>query len=97
MNQEQLIGQLRTFLAVALATLAAKYLPASVTAMLPAEWAMMLAALLAGVPSALWSYYSKRPAAVAERAVAAVNKTGDTVLAYKVADALNAKAPKSAT
>lgn len=86
MNQEQFNGQLRTFLASALAFYAAKYLPPDLLNALPQGWAPVVVAFLAGLPSAIWSAWAKRPHALAQQAIAVLQDK--PLLATKVSNAL---------
>lgn len=87
MNQEQILGQIRTFLAAALAAMAAKYVPPEMISWLPVGWEATIAGIVSAIPIAAWSWWAKRPAAVGAQAVKLLESDGNFGLAQKVADA----------
>ena len=69
MNFEQAMGQIRTWLAAAIAAYAARHVPPEIISLLPAGWETGVAVFVSGLPIAIWSWWAKRPKAVAAQAV----------------------------
>ena len=92
MNQEQLMGQLRTWLAASIAAFAATHIPPDFLTVLPPGWESVIATFLSGLPFAMWSFWAKRPAAVSAQAVTQLKKEGHPTLAKEVAQVQAAKA-----
>ena len=96
MNQEQFAGQLRTFLAAIVAVIATKYLPPEITKAMPPDAAVVVATLLAALPSAAWSFWAKRPDAVAARVSTVITKAGQPELAARAAAVIAPATPPKA-
>lgn len=86
MNQEQLFGQIRTYLAVLLGYWGAKHIDPELLKMLGPDFSLFIATVILGLPSAIWSWYSKRAPAVAQQAMIVLQD--HPILATKVSNAL---------
>jgi hypothetical protein len=86
MNQEQILGQVRTYLAVLLGYWGAKHIDPELLKMLGPDFSLFIATLILGLPSAIWSWYSKRAPALAKQAMVVLQD--HPILATQVSSAL---------